>query len=253
MIKNIVSVAVAMVGSGALLTGCNFDQPDAGCIVQDASSYNWVVKYDLKEGEVIAPGCETKINALKGENLGVFKFTDPEKENSAVLTLRPQGLYSRASRDPGDPYMQTAVGKLDEEPDPQDFCGAREFSAATVNAAANASEAATAITYQFDNVKVFAAPSAPGTQLSADLTYTRDGCTAKFNVRAMWPARGCNADAPKQSDRCGEGSGINPDFAVTCDMGFRVNTSRDQVTGEPLYMGSCIPEKAIPSFKDDQE
>jgi hypothetical protein len=251
MIKNIVSVAVAVVGSGVLLTGCNFDQPSAGCIVQDASTFNWVAKYDLKQGESIPAECASKVT-LTGENIGVFKFTDPEKPNSGVLTLRPQGLYSRASRDPGDPSLQNAIGKLQDETDAQDFCGASDFSAANVNAAANASEGATSITYQFDNVKVYSSPDAPGTQLTGDLTYTRDGCTAHYTVRAMWPAKGCNADAEKQSDKCGEGSGINPDFAVTCDMGFRVNTTRDPDTKQFIYNGSCVPEKAILSFKVDR-
>jgi len=239
MIKNIVSVAVAMVGTGALLTGCSFDQPTQGCIVQDASLFNWVAKYDLKEGEAIPAGCETKL-AIKGENLGVFKFTDPEKENSAVLTLRPQGLYSRATRDPGDPSQQNAIGKLADEQDAQSFCAAVDFNPATVNASAIATEGATSISYQFENIKLYSSPDAPGTQLTGDLTYTRDGCTAHFTVRAMWPAKACDPASDLQSEKCGEGSGINPDFAVTCDTSFKVG-------GLP---GSCVPEKAIPSYKD---
>lgn len=240
MIKNIASVAVAVVGSGVLLTGCNFDQPSAGCIVQDAVT-NWVVKYDLKEGQSIPAGCETKL-ALKGEALGVFKFTDPDKANSSVLTLRPQGLYSRASRDPGDPALQNAIGKLDDETDAQDFCGANEFNPATVNATSNATEGATSISYQFANIKVYSSPDAPGTQLTGDLTYTRDGCTAQFTARAMWPAKPCDPESEKQSEKCGEGSGINPDFAVTCDTSFKAAGGA----------GTCVPEKAIPSFKVDR-
>jgi hypothetical protein len=244
MTKNIVSVAAALLSAGTLLTGCNFDQPNAGCIVQDASFANWVAQYDLKEGETISSECEGKVT-IHGELLGVYKFTNPEKAGESVLTLRPQGLYSRATRDPGDPYLQTAVGGLEDETT-NDFCGASGFSAATVNAGpktTNPPEAATSITYQYDNVKVYAAPDAPGTQLTGDLTYTRDNCTAKYTVKAIWPAAPCDPDSTKESEKCGVGSGINPDFAVKCDTSFQIN---------PNYPGTCVADKAIPSFTTER-
>lgn len=231
MIKNIVSVTAAVLSAGVMLTGCNFEQPSAGCIVQDASFANWYAKYDLKEGQNLSTECQDL--APKGETMGVFKFTDPEKPNSAVLTIRPFGLYSRATRDPGDPYLQTALGKLAEEPDAANFCAATDFSLATVNASASSSEEATSISYQYSNVKVYAAPQAPGTQLSADLTYTRDNCTIQLGVRAIWPAVGCTPGSSNPADNCGEGSGINPEFAVTCDE----------------VLNRCVPAKAIPSLK----
>jgi hypothetical protein len=238
MIKNIVSVTAAVLSAGVMLTGCNFEQPTSGCIVQDASFANWVAKYDLKEGQTITPECQA--NVINGELVGVFKFTDPTKEGSTVLTIRPQGLYSRAARDPGDPYLQNAVGKLADEPDAASFCAATDFSLANVNASATATAPATSISYQFANVKVYAAPQAPGTQLTGDLTYTRDGCTAQYTVRAIWPAHGCDPDSTNPVDTCGEGSGINPEFAVVCDTSFKVSTA---------YPGTCVAAKAIPSFK----
>jgi hypothetical protein len=163
----------------------------------------------------------------------VFKFTDPEKANSSVLTIRPQGLYSRASRDPGDPNLQTATGKLADEPDAANFCAANDFSLANVNAAAAGTTPATSISYQFSNVKVYAAPDAPGTQIGGDLTYTRDGCTMELGVRAIWPSVPCDPESTNPAETCGEGSGINPNFAVTCD--------------EELLR--CVPSKPIPSLK----
>jgi hypothetical protein len=231
MIKNIVSVTAAVLSAGVLVTGCNFEQPNAGCIVQDASFANWYAKYDLKEVRPATPECQALV--VKGELWGVFKFTDPEKPDSAVLTIRPQGLYSRASRDPGDPYLQNAVGKLDDEPDAANFCGANDFSLANVNAAAAGTTPATSISYQFSNVKVYAAPDAPGTQIGGDLTYTRDGCEIQLGVRALWPAVFCDTESTNPADNCGEGSGINPVFAVTCDE----------------ELGRCVPAKEIPSIK----
>lgn len=231
MIKNIVSVTAAVLSAGVLVTGCNFEQPNAGCIVQDASFANWYAKYDLKEGQNLSTECQALV--VKGEIWGVFKFSDPEKSNSSVLTIRPQGLYSRASRDPGDPNLQTATGKLADEPDAANFCAANDFSLATVNASAAGTTPATSISYQFSNVKVYAAPDAPGTQIGGDLTYTRDGCTIQLGVRAMWPSVACDSESTNPAETCGEGSGINPNFAVTCDE----------------ELGRCVPSKAIPSLK----
>jgi predicted small secreted protein len=232
MIKKIVSVTVAVLSAGALLTGCNFEQPGAGCIVQDASFANWYAKYDLKEGQNLSPACQALV--VKGERWGVFKFTDPEKPNSSVLTIRPIGLYSRASRDPGDPYLQNAVGKLAEEPDASNFCAATDFSLATVNASAAGTTPATSISYQFSNVRVYADPRAPGTQIGGDLTYTRDGCTIQLGVRALWPEVPCDPDpsVTNPAEKCGEGSGINPEFAVVCDEA----------------LNRCVPAKEIPSL-----
>jgi hypothetical protein len=236
MTKNIVSVAAALLGAGVLVTGCNFDQPEAGCIVQDASFANWYAKYDLKTDEPIVAGCESTL--LKGEPLGVFKFVNPEQAGEAKLTIRPFGLGSRATRDPGDPYLQTAIGSLADDP-VDSFCAATDFSEASVNAGPKTSappEAATTISYRFENVRVYSAPRAPGTQLKGELTYTRDGCTSKYFVRAIWPSVSCDPTSNVPADNCGEGSGVNPDFNVKCDEELK----------------RCVPVGDIPAFKPEE-
>jgi hypothetical protein len=273
MIKNIVSVAAAVLGAGVVLTGCNFDQPTAGCIVQDASFANWYAKYDLKS-ENLTPECQALV--LGGETWGVFKFVDPDKADSTILTIRPAGLYSRAALDPCDSFTQaqlreglsgqelralnealmaecgppeasntaqTAVGKLAEEPDAQNFCATSDWKAGTVRPRPAGSvrpevTPTTSISYQFDGVRVYAAPEAPGTQLTAELTYTRENqggalCTINYHVRAMWPLAACDPESDSPADNCGEGSGINPEFDVVCD--------------ETLLR--CVPAKEIPSLK----
>ncbi|MDY7229229.1 hypothetical protein [Hyalangium rubrum] len=248
MTKNIVSVAAALLGAGALLSSCNFEQPEAGCIVQDASLNNWYAKYDV-EGD--APSAECDRFIPKGETLGVFKFTNPEegREGETKLTIRPSGLASRGARDPGDPYLQTAVGAMVDEPDAGNFCGASDFSAATVNASARAAnpdtgvtaEDATVITYQFEDVNVYSSPSAPGTQLKGTLAYTRvvqrEGgpltCTARLKVRALWPVAACDPASNEPRNSCGAGSGVNPDFDAVCDPVLKF----------------CVPAGEIPSFR----
>ncbi|HEX8698873.1 MAG TPA: hypothetical protein VF815_08550 [Myxococcaceae bacterium] len=237
-------------GLAALLSGCQFEQPQAGCVVQDATFRTWYAKYELKEGHTVPPACEGVL--LRGEPLGVFKFTDPYEPGSAILTLRPQGLYGRASRDPGEePFAQTAVAKLADEPGGDNFCTTEAWAAASVNAEAGSfvapgavesqEETATQITYEYDQVRVYSAPDAPGTQLTGELTYTRDGCSAQYTFQAIWPAVPCNPASPNPSEKCGAGSSINPQFAVVCDTSVQLF---------PEYPGVCVAQKPIPSFKE---
>ncbi|WNG49912.1 hypothetical protein F0U60_41685 [Archangium minus] len=222
-----VSTVVAVLGAGLLVTACDIEQPSAGCVVQDSTS--WIARYDVKEGQ---PTCAQPPPA--GELVGVFKYRDPNKEDSNVLAMRPAGLASRGSRDPGDQKQQTAVGSLGSEVDANDFCKAASLSEASVAAASSATEDATQISYKFSNVEVYTAPRAPGTQLRADLSYTRDGCTTEVKVHAMWPAIGCTPGDADPAHNCGKGSKINPDMAVTCHPTLKI----------------CVPAKDVPSFVD---
>ncbi len=236
-------------GLATLLGGCQFEQPQAGCQVQDATFRPWYAKYELEEGQTLGPACEGVL--LRGEPLGVFKFTDPKQPGSAILTLRPQGLYGRAARDPGqEPNAQTALATLADEPEEDNFCTTGDWAPASVDAEAGSfvpagapepqEEPATRITYQYDQVRVYSAPDAPGTQLTGELTYTRDGCSVQYTLQAIWPAVPCNPASPSPSEKCGQGSGINPQLAVVCDTSVQLT---------PDYPGVCVAQKRIPSFK----
>jgi hypothetical protein len=234
MTMKLVSSMALILGTGALLTACDIEQPSAGCIVQDSTS--WIATYTIKENQ---PTCATTLPA--GETVGVFKFTDPSKPDSTpLLTLRPNGLASRATRDPGDPANQTARGSLSAEPDSEYFCTAQTMSEATVDTTTSTTGDKTQIKYAFSNVQVYSHPAAPGTQMRADVTYTRDACTAVYKMNAMWPARPCDPDelAKPENERdlsllCGPGSLINPDFKVKCH--------------EDLHI--CVVDGDVPAFK----
>ena len=53
-----ISSVVAVLGIGSLLSACDVQQPSAGCVVQDSTS--WIAKYDLKEGQ---PTCARPLPA----------------------------------------------------------------------------------------------------------------------------------------------------------------------------------------------
>ncbi len=50
---------------------------------------------------------------------------------------------------------------------------------------------ATNIKYAWSNVRVVVTPTALGTQMVGDLTYTKDGCDATYRVTALFPSIGC--------------------------------------------------------------
>ncbi|RKH08247.1 hypothetical protein D7Y13_15165 [Corallococcus praedator] len=230
MRKSILSTLV-MLGAAGSLTACDFEQPNAGCIVQEG---NWFAKFDAIDVPT-GPNCAGS-EALLGDDLGVYKFANPD-QGTAQLVIRPFSLAALGKFDPVNDYssLQT-IGSLETTTDADDFCTATEFSPANVNA----SQATTpqAVTYQFANVKVYSNPGAPGTQMSGELTYTNNGCVSHYVMRAMWPSTGCDPEADPNDPAdgpatCGVGSGINPDFKVQCDPD----------------LGACVLTDSVPSFK----
>lgn len=88
------------------------------------------------------------------------------------------------------------------------------------------------VKYEWKNVQVYVTAAAPGTQFSADLTYTEDDCTVEYSVVGMWPliycegtdAEGNGTSLPDDTlcDPCPPegapyGSRISPDFPTKCD------------------------------------
>lgn len=241
MTKKIVSATAVLIGVGSLLSGCSFDQPTAGCIVQDGE--DWVAIYTRDDSSVTAECAGSEAAQLKGELVGIFKYTDANNRSDSKLVIRPDGLASRAERDPGSPYDQNAVGQMATEPDANDFCAVPEFSVAKVNDPGVIEDATTtpptystppaSIEYQFSDFSMYAAPAAPGTIGKGQLTYTQDNCTVKYAVTVLWPAIGCVPGSSKPEESCGEGSGANPDFDLRCDEELEV----------------CVPAKPVPSLK----
>jgi len=118
---------------------------------------------------------------------------------------------------------------------------------------------ATHYVYKWSNLEYLVRPDAIGTQLRGDLEYTKNGCTAQYKVKAVYPARNCekqdDAGHPlgvADPDRCFpvsqpdkkifEGSGISPDFPVEC-VEF---DPAGLTTSKRFY---CMITKDVPAFK----
>jgi hypothetical protein len=278
-----ITTAVAILGLAGAISGCNLQQPSAGCQVQDATDDAWQAAYFLKNPADATKEC----GKLKGEALGVFKYIDPCPDKNAScptqgqakqttrLAIRPEGaasLVSFTNKD-GKEVLRVAnveaaqaatslSATLDDEPNEQGLCGASGFVPAKVDArpittveGAKEDRAAESVSYAYEDVKVYSAPSAPGTQLSATVRFSTgtSGESCEYQMLALWPRKPCDVNAFKNptpenaASRCAENSGLNPDFDAVCIEGI----GPDPEDEEYLIPGGCVPNpaKGVPSFK----
>jgi hypothetical protein len=271
MSKRNVVAAVAMLGAGGLFAGCGFSQPTAGCIVQDgewmakytlktpehagrmcgslAGEDIGVYKFSEfnKRGTTILtlrPRGAAALTTYRYEVVKLDASGNPEYDPKGEVVLEKVAVSRMGTKADGSSYVPadaTAIGPLADEPDEDFFCGTSSFSKEAAMGSVEVRHLRTdallaepdEVTYSFKQVKVYAHPSAPGTQLSGSFSYTRGGCTAEYEMVAMWPAVPCDPDSDEPADNCGEGSGINPDFDVVCDAALR----------------ACVPARPIPSLE----
>jgi len=205
----------------ALFSSCDSTQPPIGCPVQ---SLDWSAVYTLKE--------PTLCPVIAGELLGIQKFSS--RTGDERLSINPQSLVDLNERDTSPSY---SLGALARQADAEGFCPATDLAVAEKHAPADpeANEPATDLVYRWSNVRVLAIARAPGTQMVAELERTENGCTAKYEVWAMWPGDIECEDASGQPDNglCTSELTINPDFDVTC---------------HPTLL-HCVPTKRPPSLK----
>ena len=83
--------------------------------------------------------------------------------------------------------------------------------------------------YRWRDARVLVTADAQGTQLEADLRVEIDGCEAEYHVVGLYPAAACETDADCQDPQ----TGINPDFAVRCE----------------LALGLCVAIEPLPAYR----
>lgn len=222
----------ALLALVATATGCQ--QPGLNCTA--AHGY-FATKYELVDGDP-----SSACGALAGDVLGLAPYYSakdgkaPNLEDGSVA-IRPEyvnGLIFHAleqgvadlSTDPG----AQAVGDFDAaEPDGEDFCEAPSFPSAQVTIPevpevpddpetpdedeSIPAQPETTINYEWSNVRILVNADAQGTQMSADLRFTQDGCTAEYHAIGVFPAVGCETD----EDCADDANGINPSFSTECD------------------------------------
>jgi hypothetical protein len=227
----------------------------------------FAAKYILSEqpsGEC-TDALTAELSALKGDIVGVQWYAsshfnrDPESDKNLVA-IRTNALgttavtYGSRKTADGAPAADksrpiNAVGTFTTaRPDETDFCRVESFSPAeqvlpaTIAVPPNPSKEGDkgqpalpelAAKYEWSNMSVFVDPVVAGSQFSADLRYTKNGCTASYKVVAVYPLVTCLDKEKKPDDRfcdvnpqpaLGKSNGSGLNFPVFCDpdLGFCV-------------------------------
>lgn len=231
--------------------GCQ--QPDLNCT---SAHGGFAVKYTVKKSDADKP-----CGGLKGELVGAQTYfaeggvNGTPKFSEPSLALRATYLYSYiydlgldAELDP------IAIAPFDGPlPDDAGFCSVDKLSKVDMQlpevpeivaveddpatpdvdetVEGQAPQAATRLVYEWKNISFLVTADAQGTQFSADLVFTQDGCKAEYRATGLYPAIGCiNDDGEPDDDLCtDDANGINPSFDVECEP----NIGMCVLKGEP--------------------
>ena len=214
---------------GALtLAGCS-EQPEPRCAT---TLTTFAARYELVSG---SGACAE----LTGEILGAMTFVTDWREDD------DDGLYSVAIQsaaagdlvaqgeasdppvaDPDAEHHPYGIGKFTSKtPGDDGLCqiptlAAAELDMPEIPGTEPDVEAtpATSLAYQWQNFRLAVSAGAQGMQWTAELDYTRDGCSASYRVRAVAPAVSCddgqgNPDDAACERRAAELSGVHPSLA----------------------------------------
>lgn len=234
--------------AGALV-GCQ--QPQSYCTTAHG---DFAATYKLTSGDP-----QSACGSFTGDVVGLQTYfakgglNGTPKFSESSMAIRPAYLgdlvdaaasWTPPVADPDPEHTPNAVGEFTTSlPDDDEFCAATKFSVAEISlpelpaipAVPDDPETldvdesipetpavpATSVRYEWSNVRVLVSANYQGTQFSADLKFTQDGCTAEYEVLGLYPLAYCEADEECQDTSV---TGINPDFAVKCqtDLGFCV-------------------------------
>lgn len=253
------SIAAGVLAVGAL-SGCQ--QPKINCM---SAHGDFAAVYELKSGDPLSPCGSLPGDILAMQTYAQEGgLNGTPNYNDAIVAIRPYAVNDLLNRAMNPPeaggaslaqdqwYEINAIGGFSAGlPDDNDFCMIPDFDAAEISlpllpeVAPTEDDpetpdedesdpglpelAATTIRYAWTDAKWLVSADAQGTQFEADLTYTRDGCTAEYHVLGLYPAIGCESD----DDCTADDNGINPDFAVRCETSI----------------GMCVIADAPPAYE----
>lgn len=277
MKKLALTLATSVLVAGTVLVATSCEQPPVLCT---CGRGDFAAAYTLVEG---TGDCSTLTSEILGMNAYSFEkdgvnsgsMADWNRGTVAIGSERIGWLIDRAARsmvsDMNTAHKLYAIGDFPKEPT-NDFCAVPQMrmpdaeidmpmipaiadNPMTMEDESEPEVAPTHYTYKWSNVNFLVRPDAIGTQLAADLEFTKNSCTAKYKVKAVYPARNCESrTTPGQPDKelCSpvaqpdkgifEGSGISPDFPVDC-----VEFDPGSPGGAKRFF--CMITKDVPAFK----
>jgi hypothetical protein len=277
MKKLALTLATSLIGTGTVLVATSCEQPPVLCT---CGRGDFAAAYTFVSGPTECGNLKSEIvgmNAYSFETDGVNTGTmaDWNRGTVAIGSERIGWLIDRAARstlnDANTAHKLYTIGDFPKEPT-NDFCAVPQMkmpdaeidmpmlpaiadNPTTMDDESEPAVEATHYVYKWSNVEFLVRPDAIGTQLRADLDFTRNGCTAKYKVKAVYPARNCESrTTPGMPDKdlCSpvalpekniyEGSGISPDFPVDC-----VEFDPGSPSGAKRFF--CMITKDVPAFK----
>ncbi len=205
---------VLPLGCVAGLGACGAEQPPPQCVVGRGDH---AVRYTLKQG---TGACATK----KVDIVGAQAFRVPGAGTPPSLVFRPRPLALLAGQDPDTSHSATGTGDFTSEYPQEGVCTVPSLSEARQVGTLNGSPVD--LTYRWNNLVIQGAAAIPGTQWTAELTYSEGGCTAVYEAVGVFPAIRCvrtNADGSTTRDpsicklpRPGSSS-LDPAFPIVCE------------------------------------
>jgi hypothetical protein len=167
-----------------------------------------------------------------------------------TTTRRPYAYGKFKSLYPDDSGVCTASSVNDSDmvypaipahqaPDPAD----------TTRTIAIAIDPETAVKYSWSNVRVVQTPQSPGTQTFADVTITRDGCSASYGAAILVPVVGCGTekDGKMVPDLTACDPNPNPTNLFGSGISQGVPTACEDIGGDPARPTFfCVPTRTAP-------
>jgi hypothetical protein len=202
--------AAAVCASALALLCAACDQPAPKCNV--AHGPFWA-KYTLVSGEgdcAMLTGEELDVQSYYAPRSPSDKRPDFDKVSVAIQPFAITAALANAAglAEPEADDVPYAIGRfVTTSPRSDQFCVAPKLAAAQlrlpavpahdVDMCTSVPDApAYDVRYEFSNLRVYYTPAAIGTQFAADLTYTADGCTARYTVAAVYPMVSCGVPTP---------------------------------------------------------
>jgi hypothetical protein len=213
---------IVPLGSAALLSACDTEQPRPQCTVGRGEH---AVRYTLVSG---TGACANKTAEVVGAQI----FRTPGSGIPPTLVFKPAPLAANTGKDPDPEHSITASGDFTTEyPGDDEVCEAPSFSEAR-QLVAQADGTTVDLRYQWSNVRVQGSAAIPGTQWTADLVYSEGECTATYKAVGMFPLIRCVRGSVRDPAICRQpqpGLSIDPAFPTICDE----RTNLCVLAGEP--------------------
>lgn len=229
------ALSVPLATAAALwVAACAGSEPPPQCTIGRGGH---AVRYTLVEG---TGACAQK----KGEIVGAQSYRVPGGQ-PPTLALQPHALEVLSGQDPDTTHSTSSSGQYRTDyPEPDHYCTVETTSEARQSVPASGTTPAQDLRYQWSNVRIYDTSEIPGTQWTADLTYSEADCTAKYRAVGLFPAISCqvtqggkpqvdaNGKPVTNADLCKSrflGLSIDPHFPVVCEP----DTALCVLDGEP--------------------